>query len=225
MNFISHYFLDRDKTSSFFFVGVSTPDLISNFDSRIRLKESKLPLIVENDASEMELRFYQGVLRHFDVDKRFHSSQFFRQETRYLSSTLKRTFPDDSVNRGFFVAHILLELILDRVLIRRHNELLFSFYKHFDKTEIDELVALTEWVSQKKLPGYGEFLEKFAEKQFLYRYVDMRYLLRVIRKILNKVGINQHDYIRKPQFLNLMHEYEARLARLYEPAMKEFSYS
>ena len=225
MNFISHYFLDRDKTSSFFFVGVSTPDLIGNFNSKIRLKESRLPQVDESKLTDMQLQFYQGVLRHFEVDKRFHSSQFFREETRYLNNALKRTFPDDPVHRVFFVSHILLELILDRILIRKHNELLYSFYSHFDKPEIEELVSLTEWITQTPLPGYQDFLQKFAEKQFLYRYVDMRYLLRVIRKILSQVGINQQDYIRKPQFLNLMHEYETRLARLYEPAMKDFSFS
>ena len=225
MNFISHYFLDRDKTSSFFFVGVSTPDLMGNFSPRIRLKESRLPLIKGQELSETQIQFYQGVLRHFEVDKQFHSSQFFREETKYLNNVLKRTFPDDSLHRVYFVSHILLELILDRILIRKHNELLYSFYSHFDKPEIKELVSLTEWVTQQKLPGYSDFLQKFSEKQFLYRYVDMRYLLRVIRKILSQVGISQQDYIRKPQFLNLMHEYETRLSRLYEPAMKEFSYS
>jgi len=225
MNFISHYFLDRDHTDSYFFLGVSTPDLISNYDRTIRLKEATLPLIMENDASQAQLSFYNGVLRHFEVDKMFHSSHFFRRETRYLSHALGRTFPHEQVDKSFFVAHILLELMLDRVLIRKHDYLLSAFYDHFRPSLIPPAVLLTEWVTNKHLPGYPDFLTQFSEKQFLYRYVDMRYLVRVLRHILNKIGIRQHNYIRLPKFLNLMYEYEKRLERLYEPAMREFSYA
>ncbi len=225
MNFISHFFLDLECKDTFFFLGVSTPDLIGNFDRSIRLKQSTLPLIMENDASKNQINFYNGVIRHFEVDRLFHSSHFFKRETQYLNGELKQIFTGECIDRTFFVSHIMLELILDRVLIRRHNDLPYYFYSHFEAAKLSEIVNLTEWITQRSLPGYDHFLQKFSEKQFLYRYVDMRYLAGVMRYILNKVGIRCYAYVNKPEFLDLMYAYENRLEKLYVPALQELSYA
>lgn len=223
MNLISHFFLDKNRNDRFFFVGVSTPDLVSNFDRTIRLKAARLPILMETDTRENQVQFYNGVLRHFEVDRLFHSSPFFQQETRFLSQELRFTFGNDQIERAYFVAHILLELILDRVLIRRHKDLVQNFYDHFQERDVPELVEYTEWVAQEKMPGYGDFLRQFASKQFLYRYVDLRYLANVLDSILLRVGIEHRSFLRQKAFIDFMKTYENRLSDLYLPAMDAFS--
>ena len=224
MNFISHYYLDQHsaQTDSFFFVGISTPDLISNFDRRIRLKVSTLPpFLVEDHTPERE-SFFKGVERHFEVDRIFHSSDFFYRETHFLAAQLREQF-GKRIHRSNFVAHILLELILDRVLILRHNDLLFSFYSHFQSSDVPMLVELTEWIVQQKIPGYGDFLEQFAQKRFLYRYVNQWYLVRVLKGILAQIGIRKVEYLDSEDFMTIIESYEQRLEYLSESAMEEFS--
>ena len=223
MNLVSHFFLDKDRKDRFFFVGVCSPDLVSNFNRKIRLKKSSLPLLRENEITPDQLNFYQGVLRHFEVDRLFHSSPFFKEETAYLTGLLKTTLKDFEVKRAFFVAHIMLELVLDRVLIRRHKDLLLDFYKNFQQHDVPKLVQYTEWLAQEPMAGYDLFLQKFASRQFLYRYVDLRYLSNVLRNILQTVGIENQRYLHEPIFFDLMKQYENRLADLYEPAMQSFA--
>ena len=226
MNFISHYFLDQhsDQTDSFFFVGISTPDLISNFDRRIRLKAGTLSKVEPSDARPEADSFFKGVVRHFEVDRIFHSSDFFYRETHFLAQLLRERF-GDQVKRSNFVAHILLELILDRVLILRHNDLLFSFYSHFERSDVPELVELTEWIVQQTIPGYGEFLEQFAQKRFLYRYVNQWYLIRVLKGILAQIGIRNATYLDSEEFMTIFESYEQRLEYLSESALEEFSHT
>lgn len=223
MNYFSHYFLDKDNTDSLFFVGVATPDLISTFNRSYRLKANRMPLLMENDASRAEISFYNGVMRHFEVDRIFHTSSFFRRETELLTRILQDTFGPENTPRAFFVSHILLELILDRILIVRHSSLLYSFYRHFETKDVGQLVELTEWVARRRLPGYSDFLKRFAEKQFLYNYSHWDFLIDVTFHILKKVGVGEAHYLRSNQFLAMIHSYESSLSRRVPKALEELS--
>lgn len=223
MNFISHYYFDRGQAESLFFVGVSTPDLVANFNRGIRLKRARLPLIMENEASEAQINFYNGILRHFEVDRLFHSSTFFKEETHLIAAILKEHFGAPQIEKSFFVAHILLELILDRLLINQHNDILYSFYSHFKQKEVLTLVRFTEWACKRTLPGYDQFLTRFAERKFLYNYSDWQFLIEVMENLLRKVGIQGGAYLRTPAFLDLMLRYEEGLSARYSVALEEIT--
>ncbi|MEO1451190.1 MAG: hypothetical protein AAFV07_16790, partial [Bacteroidota bacterium] len=147
MNFIAHYFLDRNLDDSLFFAGVSTPDLVSIFDRNIRLKAKRMPLIMENEATQEELSFYNGVMRHFEVDRIFHTSEFFKSEVKLLCDAFTYHLGEKVVKRDYFVAHILFELTLDKVLIQQNAFLIDDFYAHLESRPLEELVRLTEWVT------------------------------------------------------------------------------
>ena len=175
---------------------------------------------MENDVSDAEISFYHGVMRHFEVDRIFHSSDFFHRETVLITRTLQETFGSEYIHRAFFVSHILLELTLDRILINQHSSLLYSFYKHFEAKDVHELVALTEWVARQPLPGYGDFLKRFAEKKLLYNYSQWDFLIDVTRHIMHKVSIENTDYLLTDKFLAMIHSYEEGLRRRVPRALK-----
>ena len=170
MNFIAHYYMDRHVEDSYFFLGVNTPDLVSIHNRRIKLKEHSMPLLMENHASAAEVNFYNGALRHLEVDRVFHTSPFFAKETEILSQLFKERFAEGTIHRSYFLAHILFELMLDRVMMQDDPSLLSSYYGHWDKVPIPEVIRLTEWVTGKKLPVYEKFLKKFVHKKYLYHY-------------------------------------------------------
>jgi hypothetical protein len=211
MNFISHFYLDRELNNSWFFAGVSTPDLVSVFDRTVRLKENTLPLPMENEASPEELSFYQGVLRHFEVDKIFHTSPFFYTETKEINRRLHAVFPDGEMKRGFFVSHVLFELLLDKLLIQQDPTLLPDFYRHLTTYPLQEYVKLTEWVTGVPMPSYEGFLGKFIEKQYLYRYTDWQHVIYILKRIVLGVGIKEVAYLHDPRFLSVMEAYEEEL--------------
>ncbi|RMG24032.1 MAG: hypothetical protein D6730_13330 [Bacteroidetes bacterium] len=223
MNYFSHYFLDKDRTDSLFFVGVMTPDLISTFNRSRRLKAGRLPIVIEHEATEEQLSFYNGVLRHFEVDDVFHNSDFFHRETRLITHTLKEGFGKEHIPRAFFISHILFELMLDRILIKQHSSLLYAFYRHFQEKDIQLLVQLTEWVACQPLPGYDHFLKRFGEVRFLYRYADWDFILEVMRMVMDKVNISRLDFLFSDKFLVLMQKYEEGLRRRLPRALNQLA--
>ncbi|MDX2249937.1 MAG: hypothetical protein SF052_24345 [Bacteroidia bacterium] len=212
MNFISHFYLDRKVNNSLFFAGVSTPDLVSVFDRNVRLKESRMPLIMENVATEGEISFYNGVMRHFEADRIFHTSTFFLTETHTLSRLIEKTFNEGQYRRAFFVAHVLFELLLDKILIQNDDTLVPEFYNHLQAYPVEEIVRLTEWVTHTSMPSYDGFLKKFIRKKYLYNYVDPMQVCYILRRIVQGVGISQVSYLHSARFLQMIHQYEESLS-------------
>lgn len=222
MNFIAHFYMDRHVADDLFFVGVSTPDWVSIFDRSIRVKENRMPLIMENDASRAELSFYNGVLRHLEVDRVFHSSAFFEEETRIIGDLFKQYFPNGEVQRSFFVAHVMFELVLDKVLIQADPSLLPAYYQHLSNCHLREICRLTEWITRTPMPGYDGFVKKFIKRKFLYKYTDCEHLIYVLRRLLERVGIATHDFLYTPAFLKVLQTYEQGLTTRYTGALQHF---
>lgn len=224
MNFISHFYLDRHMDDSLFVVGTCTPDLVSIFDRKVRLKESAISKLVQDtEVSPEQLSFYQGVIRHFQVDRLFHTSDFFYSETRQLSQQLREAFPATHIQRSFFVAHVLLELILDRLLIHNDELLLNNFYQHFENCSEKQIVSLTSWLTGgSKLPSYGDFISRFTRDKHIYRYKEIEYIIYVLKRILRRVGIFEYDYLNSQAFIFHLQQYEFELSKRYRSALKSF---
>lgn len=181
-----------------------------------------MPLLMENEASSDEVSFYQGVLRHFEGDRIFHTSDFFHQETERINDILKDEF-GDQVYRGFFVAHIMFELLLDKILIQHEPSLLSEFYEHLEARPVSEYLRLTEWVTRVKMPSYDGFLKKFMQKRFLYRYTDWQHVIYILKRIVLGVGVQEISYLHSPNFLDRMMEYEADLSLRCIPSLAELN--
>jgi acyl carrier protein phosphodiesterase len=209
---------------SLFVVGTCTPDLVSIFDRNVRFKESSISKRVQNsEVSPEQMSFYQGVIRHFQVDRIFHSSDFFHTETRQLASELREAFPATHMKRSFFVAHVLLELVLDRLLIAKDEMLLSKFYAHFERCPNEQIVALTRWLTGgEPLPAYSDFVRRFTEDKHLYRYQEMDYIIYVLKRILRRVGIFEYDYLNSQAFLYQVQQYEQELGQRFEAVLEDF---
>lgn len=211
MNFVSHYYLDRGKTSSMFLLGVSTPDLLSNFREGVRLRQGNMPLIMESDACEGQIQFYNGVLRHFEVDRLFHSSTFFQNETNYLSSQLRNTFTKREIERTFFVSHILLELLMDRILIMNDEHILNEYYAHYSPVNIRKTVWLSEWISRQPLSEYYTYLLKFSQRKYLYQYQNLEFIVYIIRQLFSKLRLKKTAFLYDSRLFILLEDYQKSL--------------
>lgn len=215
MNFAAHYFLDLDRPESLFHIGAATPDLLSIYNAKLRIKESHLGQIDHDSLGAVEETFIAGIQRHFHADKVFHSSDFFREECADITQRLKTRFKEGEVPRKFFISHILLELLLDKVLIDGHPDMLESYYNHFAKVSPIEIRRVTEIAVSRELPNYESFIGKFIGNQYLYRYTDLEHIIFVLGRILRRVSIDEVAFLGNPVFTDLMGNYEGRLGTNY----------
>ncbi|GAB4404542.1 MAG: hypothetical protein OHK0039_04780 [Bacteroidia bacterium] len=211
MNFISHFYLDREIKDGLFFIGLSAPDLLPIYNRSIRLRLSVLPPLPP-DATPTMQSFHAGVLRHFQGDQVFHDSPLFKTETARIGGYLREVLRPEELKRSFFLAHILFELALDKHLIGADETLIPEFYAYWEQCPIDEMQALCEWAARTPLPGFGTFIERFIRRRYLARYTDWQHIIHVLRSVLEGVGLRDLDYLHTPRFLRMAEQYERELA-------------
>ncbi len=208
MNFLSHFYLDRQVENAPFIVGVCTPDLVSLYSREIRIKH--LPVLPAH--SSHYISFTEGIQRHFQADKVFHSSPFFLAETENVSRFLNHYFAEIPLKRSFFVAHVLVELMIDKVLIANDKKLIPDFYHHFHTVGYIHIAEMTQIAVKKQIDNYAPFIQKFLQNQYLYHYAEYDYIIYVLQRIVRRVGITDTDYLNSSLFRDYLIEYEMQLS-------------
>lgn len=216
MNFLSHYFVDRVNPDDMFTVGAATPDLLSIYDPKHRVKSGHLKRLPKETRALVDPGLIAGLEAHFFVDAVFHSSDYFLEETQFISAMLIEFFPERDIPRKYFLAHILLELMIDKVLIEDHPGILESYYAHFELLSPFHRVRTdTERIIGFQMDNYEGFLLKFVKNKYLYDYKNFSHLIYVIGRILRRVNISEDGFLSDDRFLKLMQRYEARLRDIY----------
>ncbi len=207
MNFLSHFSLDRLHPDSEYLVGVCIPDLLSIYDRKLRIRHLSHHLHFPAPLQ----KFYLGVIRHYDTDKVFHTCEFFERETHIVSADLRKLFPDGSVKRSYFVAHVLIEILIDKILIAEDDKLVSDFYFHFQKIGVNRITEMAQALLDTPVSTFSGFLQKFMDNQYLYHYESYEYIIFVLKRIVGRVGIEETAYMDSPVFWEYLREYEKKI--------------
>ena len=114
MNFLSHYYFERENQNENEVIGTVLPDLVKNAHKDWNLYPQKREEIFATDLRLVSI--LKGWKKHLEVDILFHSSDFFNHHTSNLKQLLLPILKDSPV-RPSFLAHIGIELLLDHLLV------------------------------------------------------------------------------------------------------------
>jgi hypothetical protein len=160
MHFLSHYYVDRHGYNPYLVLGALLPDISPGFTRTYNSVIRKNEWHLEGDVSEI----HKGVLRHYDVDAQFHSSLYFRKACADALKHMIDAGLDRDQYRLSFLAHIAVEVMLDRQLIAENDSLVSEYYKLLESIEIDTFSlylshVMPDEVREKTLGGFARFLE------------------------------------------------------------------
>ncbi len=173
MNFLAHFviaqrFLPLESSMPFFVVGTALPDLLPLAINRVRLR----PAVVERQPprSAVTSSLQSGVLVHLATDTAFHKTRAFAESQSAVSSLFEQATFEGIRVRRFFLAHVLVELALDAVLVRANSGVADRFYEAFACAESAAVTEWTETVVSRDLPDLPAVLTRFAQSRYLYHY-------------------------------------------------------
>ena len=173
MNFLAHYviatrFLTPAAPLPSYVVGSALPDLLPLAARRVRLRPALVERQSAMNAEETALR--AGVLAHLATDAAFHKTPAFAEAQAEVSRILART-PFEGIRvRRFFVAHVLTELALDAVLLRRDRAIADDFYAALAAADYAIVTRWAEATVGQPLPMLPAVLTRFAASRYLYHY-------------------------------------------------------
>ncbi len=178
MNFLSHYYFDKSN-DVYYNVGLVLPDLCRTFC------KGSLQLDKTFDTPEFNA-LKNGSIQHLRKDKVFHQSVYFKETQKAVSDIIDN---EAQWPRKWFLNHILVEIMLDRVLMDMHPTLCKAFYTDMQAADTKIIESFLEVCGVSDYAEFGHQFVKFNEYQFIFNYLHNEKLIIALSKVYQKVGI------------------------------------
>ncbi len=187
MNFLSHFYFERQTSNDYVVMGVVLPDLIKNADKNWNLNPQKDEYLFRDVPGYAAL--LSGWKRHLEVDRLFHSSQFFKEQTTLLKQIILPALQTGPV-KPFFLAHIGLELILDHLLLTKGLVDTSHFYHQLSGAHTDSLTGFLRFAGLPDQECFDHFLDKFISSQYLFSYEKIENITYALNRICMRLWHN-----------------------------------
>ena len=181
MNFLSHFYFDRNTTDCYLVLGTVMPDLLKNADKNVIIHPEKL--VHTNGAVNSIIR---GWKKHLEVDRYFHSSDFFLTHSNRLKKLLLPAIEGSPV-KPFFLGHIALELNLDNLLLTTKQITADGFYEHLDGCSEPVVDEFLTFAGLKNTTVFFKYYDDFKRSKFLYTYSETKEIAYALRRICMRI--------------------------------------
>jgi hypothetical protein len=162
-------------------LGTVLPDLLKNADKTIVLHPEKLRHHQDSINCLME-----GWQKHLDVDRYFHSSEFFVEHSRGLKEMLRPVIEGSPV-KPFFLGHIAIELILDNLLLTTNKITVDDFYNHLGSCDEEVINKFLTFSGLRNTDVFLTFFEAFKKHRYLATYTDTAQVAYALKRICMRV--------------------------------------
>lgn len=184
MNFLSHYYFERYSPHSERILGGLLPDLLKNVDKRYgfhpqRFEESLF-------ARPETMWISEGWYRHVEVDRLFHTSQFFLRHTHEMRKKLDVVVSHLPV-RASFLAHIALELLLDHLLIDQAYVNPLRLYEHLEQVRQPTIERYLKVLGDVDISRFFCFYDRFLTARYILKYSQISNLSYALFNICKRV--------------------------------------
>jgi len=210
MNFLSHFYFDRHTTDPDRVIGVVLPDLVKNAKKEWSFRPEKQELESIENASLCSI--LTGWKRHVEVDKHFHSSEFFCYHTHNIKNLISPVLVN-SPARPSFVAHIALELMLDALLLTEAKIEPENFYARISEADREALNSFLELNQVQDTEPFFSFLDEFIEASYLNSYREAENIMYALSRICMLLWDNPFTETQKLQLTAILIDYQQDLQR------------
>ena len=215
MNFLSHFYFDRNTDNCYHILGTVLPDLLKNADKTIVLH----PVKTQNKENSINC-ITHGWYKHLEVDRYFHSSNFFLTHSNQLKKLLRPVITNSPV-KPFFLGHITLELVLDNLLITTHKIAVERFYNHLDGCENSIINEFLTIAGLKDTTRFFKFYEDFKKSRYLYSYAETKEIAYALKRICMRVWIDPFTPENESDINEILVTYRLNLLNSFMPIFDE----
>ncbi|MBX7152465.1 ACP phosphodiesterase, partial [bacterium] len=159
-------------------------------DRKLRFHESAITKLMSDEPHVM---VWKGIHNHLRADAFFHQSEFFKKTYDKIRPLLVRRIPVSHNARPFFLAHILVEMLTDHVLLKSNPSLADEFYNAMQSAHHDDIKKMIEHYFQKPLPGIENHFRIFLQERFLASYTSLEEIVHALNRVIRRTRQEPFD--------------------------------
>lgn len=184
MNYLAHAWVLPELVPELV-LGAALPDLLGALDRRgPRATLEGAERLAAEGAHELA----RGVRAHLVADACFHQLPAFTAGRAALAPLAAGLAQEGARVRGFFLTHLLLEMLLDAELLAREPDLGAAFYEALARADREAAAraAASALGAPRDPAAFARGAERFVQARFLLDYVDDEALAARLEQVLGR---------------------------------------
>ena len=171
----------------YFMAGTGVPHWLAVVDRGVRVRAKNVePLTTHPDGVTVAVA--GGLLQHLRDDAQFHKTQAFAETTLELSAAARRVLADDSSFRPSFLAHLLVEVLLDWTLAEDNPGGLDSYYRALQAVDPGVVQEAVNRMATRGTDRLAPMILLFCRERILWDYGEDGKLLLRMNQVMRRVG-------------------------------------
>ncbi|MBT8327683.1 MAG: hypothetical protein KJP21_08160 [Bacteroidia bacterium] len=184
MNYLSHYYFDSSEDNKYYNLGLVLPDLARSHISKLRINPYKNIEFTTSEISSIN----KGCNKHFASDRKFHNWMTFVELTGRATDMIRES-GDKDINRDYFITHILVEVLLDKILLDKNPNLAEDFYAMIDSVEMDWMLKYMRYAGLQDDELWKGQHRRFMKAAFLKNYTSIENVVYSVEQVALKTGL------------------------------------
>ena len=184
MNYLSHYYFDRDEDNKYFNIGLILPDLARSHIAKLRINPYKNITFTTKEIASMN----DGCNKHFASDRKFHNWMTFVELTNKATDMIRES-GDKDINRDYFTTHIMVEILLDKILLDQNPTLADDFYAMIDSVEMDWILKFMRYAGLQDDELWKGQHKRFMKAAFLKSYTSVENVVAAVEGVCANFGM------------------------------------
>jgi len=208
VNYLSHYFFDRDEDNKYFNIGLILPDLARSHIAKLRINPYKNITFTTKEIASMN----DGCNKHFASDRKFHNWMTFVDLTNKATDMIRES-GDKDINRDYFITHIMVEILLDKILLDQNPTLADDFYAMIDSVEMDWILKFMRYAGLQDDELWKGQHKRFMKAAFLKSYTSVENVVAAVEGVCANLGMIELNDDQRNLLIEICEAIEPELAR------------
>ena len=190
MNSFAHAlpFLDRP----YYAVGASLPDWLAASDRKCRVRRKRAVDWV-GDEDPIVAEVAGGVVQHLKDDYWFHTSAVFRDFEMKFAVEIREIYDGDTSMRPGFVAHVVVEMLIDSWLQQNFPGQLERYYEMIAEVDSSKVQGAINRFATNPTVKLVPTMEKFISERYIFDYVTDEGVAYRMSRVLDRIGLEVLD--------------------------------
>ena len=208
MNYLSHYYFDRDEDNKYFNLGLILPDLARAHIAKLMINPYKNITFTTKEIASIN----DGCNKHFASDRKFHNWMTFVELTNKATDMIRES-GDKDINRDYFITHIMVEILLDKILLDKNPSLADDFYAMIDSVEMDWILKFMRYAGLQDDELWKGQHRRFMKAAFLKSYTSVENVIAAVEGVCANLGMIELNDDQRNLLIEICEAIEPELAR------------
>jgi hypothetical protein len=153
-----------------------------------------------------------GCNKHFASDRKFHNWMSFVVLTNKATDMIRES-GDKDINRDYFITHIMVEILLDKILLDQNPTLADDFYAMIDSVEMDWILKFMRYAGLQDDELWKGQHKRFMKAAFLKSYTSVENVVAAVEGVCANLGMIELNDDQRNLLIEICEAIEPELAR------------